>query len=82
MYPPILIGAGHNGLTTAFYLAKAGMRPLVLERREVVGGAAVTEAIAPGIAARWRTRRDRCATRLFATCSCRDESSSFAPIPA
>ena len=44
----IIIGAGHNGLTTAFYLAKAGMRPLVLERREVVGGAAVTEAIAPG----------------------------------
>ena len=48
MHPPILIGAGHNGLTTAFYLAKAGMRPLVLERREVVGGAAVTEVIAPG----------------------------------
>jgi phytoene dehydrogenase-like protein len=45
---PILIGAGHNGLTAAFYLAKAGFRPLVLERREVAGGAAVTEAIAPG----------------------------------
>jgi phytoene dehydrogenase-like protein len=45
---PIVIGAGHNGLTTAFYLAKAGLRPLVLERRDVVGGAAVTEAIAPG----------------------------------
>jgi phytoene dehydrogenase-like protein len=45
---PIIIGAGHNGLTTAFYLAKAGLKPLVLERRTVVGGAAVTEAIAPG----------------------------------
>ena len=44
----IIIGAGHNGLTAAFYLAKAGLRPLVLERREVVGGAAVTEVIAPG----------------------------------
>jgi phytoene dehydrogenase-like protein len=44
----IIIGAGHNGLTTAFYLAKAGFKPLVLERREVVGGAAVTEEFAPG----------------------------------
>jgi phytoene dehydrogenase-like protein len=44
----LIIGSGHNGLTAAFYLAKAGLRPLVLERREVVGGAAVTEAIAPG----------------------------------
>ena len=48
MLPPILIGSGHNALTTAFYLAKAGLRPLVLERREIVGGAAVTEPIAPG----------------------------------
>ena len=44
----ILIGSGHNALTAAFYLARAGLRPLVLERREVVGGAAVTEVIAPG----------------------------------
>src|SRR3972149_5670605 len=44
----IIIGAGHNGLTAAFYLAKAGLKPLVLERREVVGGAAGTEEIAPG----------------------------------
>ena len=46
--PPLIIGSGHNGLTAAFYLAKAGLRPLVLERRDVVGGAAVTETIAPG----------------------------------
>jgi phytoene dehydrogenase-like protein len=39
----IIIGAGHNGLIAAFYLAKAGLAPLVLERRERVGGAAVTE---------------------------------------
>ena len=44
----IIIGAGHNGLTTAFYLARAGYKPLVLEARSMVGGAAVTEEIAPG----------------------------------
>ena len=44
----IIIGAGHNGLVTAFYLAKAGLKPLVLERRDVVGGACVTEEIHPG----------------------------------
>jgi len=44
----IIIGAGHNGLVTAFYLAKAGLKPLVVERREVVGGACVTEEIYPG----------------------------------
>jgi phytoene dehydrogenase-like protein len=45
---PVIIGAGHNGLTTAFYLARAGIKPLVLERRPAVGGAATTEEIAPG----------------------------------
>lgn len=44
----IIVGAGPNGLTTAFYLAKAGLKPLVLERRPVVGGGAVTEDLAPG----------------------------------
>ena len=48
MLPVIIIGGGHNGLTAAFYLAKAGLRPLVLERRGIVGGAAVTEEFAPG----------------------------------
>jgi len=43
----IIIGAGHNGLVTAFYLARAGFKPLVLERRAVVGGAAVTEEFHP-----------------------------------
>ena len=47
-YDVIIIGAGHNGLTTAAYLAKAGKKVLVLERRHVLGGAAVTEEIYPG----------------------------------
>ncbi|MBZ5604964.1 MAG: NAD(P)/FAD-dependent oxidoreductase [Acidobacteriia bacterium] len=44
----IIIGAGHNGLVTAAYLARAGRRVLVLESRELVGGCAVTEEIWPG----------------------------------
>jgi phytoene dehydrogenase-like protein len=44
----LIIGGGHNGLVTAFYLAKAGFKPLVLERRAQVGGAAVTEEFHPG----------------------------------
>ena len=43
----IIIGGGHNGLVTAFYLAKAGYKPLVLERRDQVGGAAITEEFHP-----------------------------------
>ena len=44
----VIIGAGHNGLVTACLLARAGLKPLVLERREIVGGAAVTSEIHPG----------------------------------
>src|SRR6202051_1684284 len=44
----VIIGAGHNGLTCAAYLATAGLRVKVVERRKVVGGAAVTEEFAPG----------------------------------
>ncbi|MHC4428815.1 MAG: FAD-dependent oxidoreductase, partial [Planctomycetota bacterium] len=47
-YDVIIIGAGHNGLVAASYLAKAGRRVLVLERRASVGGIAVTEEIFPG----------------------------------
>ena len=50
-YDVIVIGSGHNGLVCAAYLAKAGLRTLVLERREIVGGAAVTEEFAPGFRA-------------------------------
>ena len=47
-YDAVVIGAGHNGLTAAAYLARAGRKVLVLERRHVVGGASVTEEIYPG----------------------------------
>jgi phytoene dehydrogenase-like protein len=54
----VIVGGGPNGLVAAAYLAKAGRKPLVLERRERVGGVAVTEEIAPGF---------RCSTLLHAT---------------
>src|SRR5687768_13788683 len=48
MSDAIIIGAGHNGLVCAYYLASKGMKVTVLERRHVVGGAAVTEEFYPG----------------------------------
>jgi phytoene dehydrogenase-like protein len=48
IYDAVIIGAGHNGLTTAAYLARAGYSTLVLERRDIIGGCCVTEQIAPG----------------------------------
>jgi len=47
-YDALVIGAGHNGLACACYLAKGGLKVKVLERRRVVGGAAVTEEFHPG----------------------------------
>src|ERR1700733_9365978 len=48
VYDAVVVGGGHNGLTTAAMLASAGLSTLVLERREIVGGCCVTEEIAPG----------------------------------
>jgi phytoene dehydrogenase-like protein len=47
-YDAVIVGGGHNGLVSAAYLARAGLRTLVLERRHVLGGAAVTEEVYPG----------------------------------
>src|SRR5438105_15719160 len=48
-YDVIIIGAGHNGLVTAAYLARAGYKVLVLERREIVGGCCITEELWHGL---------------------------------
>ncbi|MGH6932343.1 MAG: phytoene desaturase family protein [Dongiaceae bacterium] len=63
-YDAIVVGGGHNGLTAAGYLAKAGRRVLVLERRSIVGGAAVTEEIHPGY---------RCSIASYVVSLLRDE---------
>ena len=47
-YDVIIVGAGHNGLVTAFYLSRAGLRVLVVEALETVGGACKTEELVPG----------------------------------
>src|SRR4051794_41497465 len=47
-YDLIVVGGGHNGLVTAAYAARAGLKVLVLERRDVIGGACVTEEVWPG----------------------------------
>src|SRR6476620_10871761 len=47
-YDAIVIGAGHNGLVNGAYLAKSGLKTLILERRHLVGGAAITEELRPG----------------------------------
>jgi phytoene dehydrogenase-like protein len=49
VWDAIIVGGGHNGLVSAAYLAKAGLKVLVLERRPVVGGASVTEEVFPGV---------------------------------
>src|SRR5881628_2018967 len=48
MIDTLIIGGGHNALVAAFYLAKGGRRPLVLERRPIAGGCATSEEFAPG----------------------------------
>jgi phytoene dehydrogenase-like protein len=63
-FDAIVIGGGHNGLTAAGYLAKAGRKVLVLERRPVVGGAAVTEEFHPGY---------RCSIASYVVSLLRDE---------
>src|SRR6187551_2548432 len=50
-YDAIVVGGGHNGLVVGFYLARAGLSTLILERRPFVGGACNTEEFAPGFRA-------------------------------
>ena len=89
-YDAIVIGAGHNGLVTACYVARAGKRVLVLERRDVVGGACVTEETFPG----YKVSTAAYVNSLFHTAIVRDlkleaygyeilarDPSSFTPFP-
>src|ERR671935_2227642 len=89
-YDAIIVGAGHNGLVTACYLARAGMRVLVLERRYIVGGACVTEETFPG----FKVSTAAYLNSLFHTAIVRDlklasygyevlprDPSSFTPFP-
>src|SRR5881275_1566483 len=89
-YDAILVGAGHNGLVTACYLARAGLRVLVLERRYIVGGACVTEETFPG----FKVSTASYVNSLFHTAIVRDlnleahgyevlprDPSSFTPFP-
>ncbi len=89
-YDAIVVGAGHNGLVTACYLARAGLRTLVLERRHVVGGACVTEETFPG----FKVSTAAYVNSLFHTSIVRDlnlgaygyevlarDPSSFTPFP-
>ena len=63
-YDAIIVGGGHNGLVNGAYLAKSGLRVLILERRHLVGGAAITEELWPGSApGSRRSRRTSSTTR-------------------
>src|SRR6516164_10396510 len=60
-YDVIVIGSGHNGLVCGAYLARSGLKTLVLERRGIIGGAAVTEEFSPG----FRASRFSCVMSLL-----------------
>ena len=84
IYDAIVVGGGHNGLTCAAYLARAGRKVLVLERRHILGGATVSEELYPGfntkfcslafgtcpVSYSFEPHSQNYGTCLFATCIC------------
>ena len=90
-YDAVIVGGGHNGLVTAAYLARAGRKVLVLERRELVGGCAVTEEIWPGYRVSTAAYLDQpaCRSASSANSTCRASATSvdakdpafFSPFP-
>ena len=85
----IVIGGGHNGLVNAAYLARAGKKFVVLERRHVLGGAAVTEEVFPALSSQFVHTLFLCASQLFASSTCRGTvleilplDGTFTPMPS
>jgi phytoene dehydrogenase-like protein len=78
----IIIGAGHNALAAAFYLAKAGRRPLVLERQEHVGGGAVTTEIHPGFRCPSLSHEILLDAGIVDDLALRQRGVEFLPLPA
>jgi phytoene dehydrogenase-like protein len=75
-YDAIVIGGGHNGLVNGAYLAKAGLKTLILERRHLVGGAAITEELHPGFSSRPSPTPSACSgPRSSRNWSCRSTGS-------
>jgi phytoene dehydrogenase-like protein len=82
MHDTIIIGAGHNGLVAAYYLAKAGRRPLVLERQPYVGGGAVTTEIHPGFRCPSLSHEILVEERIVSDLNLGRHGVEFIPLPA
>jgi phytoene dehydrogenase-like protein len=75
----VVIGAGHNALTAAFYLARAGRRPLVLERQDAVGGGAITSELAPGFTSPTFSHEEQLHRRIVAEMNLPAVGASWIP---
>lgn len=82
MIDTVVIGAGHNALAAAFYLARAGRRPLVLERRDTVGGGAVTAEIHPGFSCPVLSHEVLLESRIVEDMGLRRQGVEFLPCAA
>lgn len=77
----VIIGGGHNGLVTAFYLAKSGFKPLVLERRAQAGAPPSPKSSTPAFAVQlWPTAQAHCDAMLRGTCNWRSTGCNCSPL--